>query len=198
MFTRIYTGDDGQTHFEDLDLPGERAIHSGMQITPGVNFRKFEPGYFSDWHTAPRRQYVITLAGEMEVGIGDGTKRRFGAGDVLMADDLTGAGPYYRRSRRPAPRVQSRYLLPSGRPGCRPATELPTGAVPTRARQGRCSHSGAFALIICRAVAKRSVPPSRGAMIGSVMPASRYSCNRSRRSPAPAGRDILRIRVCSH
>ena len=91
-FVRIYTGDDGQTHFEDLDLPGDRAIHSGMQVTPGVNFRRFEPGYFSDWHTAPRRQYVITLAGEMEVGIGDGTKRRFGAGDVLLADDLTGQG----------------------------------------------------------------------------------------------------------
>ena len=92
MFVRIYTGDDGQTHFEDLDLPADRAIHSGMQVTPGVNFRQFEPGYFSDWHTAPRRQYVITLAGEMEIGIGDGTKRRFGAGDVLMADDLTGQG----------------------------------------------------------------------------------------------------------
>lgn len=92
MFVRIYTGDDGQTHFEDLDLPSDRAIHSGMQVTPGVNFRRFEPGYFSDWHTAPRRQYVITLSGEMEIGIGDGTKRRFGAGDVLMADDLTGQG----------------------------------------------------------------------------------------------------------
>ena len=92
MFVRIYTGDDGQTHFQDLDLPSERVVHSGMQVTPGVNFRRFEPGYFSDWHTAPRRQYVITLAGQMEVGIGDGTKRTFGAGDVLMADDLTGQG----------------------------------------------------------------------------------------------------------
>ena len=92
MFVRIYTGADGQTHFEDLELPAERAVHSGMQVTPGVNFRRFEPGYFSDWHNAPRRQYVITLSGEMEVGIGDGSKRRFGAGDVLLADDLTGQG----------------------------------------------------------------------------------------------------------
>ncbi len=106
-FVRIYTGDDGQTHFEDLDLPGDRAIHSGMQVTPGVNFRRFEPGYFSDWHTAPRRQYVITLAGEMEVGIGDGTKRRFGAGDVLLADDLTRPGSHHRRGRRPAPRLRN-------------------------------------------------------------------------------------------
>ena len=62
MFVRIYTGDDGQTHFEDLDLPSDRAIHSGMQVTPGVNFRRFEPGYFSDWHTAPRRECDIKSA----------------------------------------------------------------------------------------------------------------------------------------
>jgi len=28
----------------------------------------------------------------MEIGIGDGTKRRFGPGDVVLADDLTGQG----------------------------------------------------------------------------------------------------------
>jgi hypothetical protein len=28
----------------------------------------------------------------MEIGIGDGTKRRFGPGDVVLADDLTGRG----------------------------------------------------------------------------------------------------------
>jgi hypothetical protein len=35
---------------------------------------------------------VITLAGQVEIGIGDGTVRRFGAGDVMLADDLTGRG----------------------------------------------------------------------------------------------------------
>jgi len=28
----------------------------------------------------------------MEIGIGDGTTRRFGPGDVVLADDLTGRG----------------------------------------------------------------------------------------------------------
>ena len=27
----------------------------------------------SDWHTALRRQYIITLSGEAEIGLGDGT-----------------------------------------------------------------------------------------------------------------------------
>jgi hypothetical protein len=37
-----------------------------------VQFRRTSPEYFIDWHTAPRRQYVITLAGESEVELGDG------------------------------------------------------------------------------------------------------------------------------
>jgi hypothetical protein len=32
------------------------------------------------------------LAGQMEIGIDDGTTRRFGPGDVVLADDLTGQG----------------------------------------------------------------------------------------------------------
>ena len=44
----------------------------------------------SDWHIAPRRQYIFVLSGAMEIGSGDGTMRRFGPGDVVLADDLTG------------------------------------------------------------------------------------------------------------
>ena len=47
---------------------------------------------FIDWHVAPRRQFIITLSGEVEIGLGDGTLRRFGAGNVMLADDLTGKG----------------------------------------------------------------------------------------------------------
>ena len=79
---RVYTGSDGESHFEDLELPYEKIA----DVPPHT------PGSFSDWHTAPRRQYVITLDGQAEIGIGDGTKRIFNPGDVLLADDLTGKG----------------------------------------------------------------------------------------------------------
>jgi hypothetical protein len=39
----------------------------------------------------PRRM-LATLVGQMEIGIGEGTTRRFGPGDVVLADDLTGQG----------------------------------------------------------------------------------------------------------
>ena len=40
----------------------------------------------------PRRQYTITLSGIAEVEVSDGTKRQVGAGDVLLAEDMTGEG----------------------------------------------------------------------------------------------------------
>ena len=63
-----------------------------VEDAQGIHFRRYQPGNFIDWHVAPRRQYVITLEGQVEVGLGAGPKRVFGAGDVLLADDLTGRG----------------------------------------------------------------------------------------------------------
>src|SRR5919201_7025946 len=89
--TRLYTGEDGQTHIEELDLASHPELTS-LMATKGVVFRSTQPGYFSDWHTAPRRQYVITLAGEAEIGLRDGSIHRLGPGDVNLAEDLTGTG----------------------------------------------------------------------------------------------------------
>jgi len=91
MIVRIYTGRDGRTHFEDLPLPPEEN-NVALQAGASLVFRSFPADYWSDWHTAPRRQYIFILAGQMEIGIGDGTARRFGPGDVVLADDLTGQG----------------------------------------------------------------------------------------------------------
>ena len=85
-------GHDGQTHFENLPLPAEERHNFALQAGANLVFRCFPADYFSDWHTAPRRQYIFILAGQMEIGIGDGTTRRFGPGDVVLADDLTGQG----------------------------------------------------------------------------------------------------------
>jgi hypothetical protein len=92
MIVRIYTGDDGQTHFEDLTPPAEESHTVALLADANLVFRRFPADYWSDWHTAPRRQYIFILGGQMEIGIGDGTTRRFGPGDVVLADDLTGQG----------------------------------------------------------------------------------------------------------
>jgi hypothetical protein len=89
--TRLYTGADGQTHIEELDLAAHPELTT-LQAAKGIVFRTTQPGHFSDWHNAPRRQFVITLVGEVEIGLGDGTVHRFGAGHVTLAEDLTGKG----------------------------------------------------------------------------------------------------------
>ena len=88
---RLYAGDDGESHMEELDLASHPEL-AALQGAKGVVFRSAAPGTFSDWHTAPRRQYIITLSGEAEIGLGDGTIQRLGPGDVNMAEDLTGHG----------------------------------------------------------------------------------------------------------
>ena len=80
-FVRCYTGTDGQSHFEDLDLLPPDMESSIEQAASSITFTRSPNGRFSDWHNAPRRQYAIFLSGgQMEVVIGDGTTRRFGPG----------------------------------------------------------------------------------------------------------------------
>jgi hypothetical protein len=94
MFMRIYSGQDGESYFEDLSqtLIGGEFGPTPTELAHGIFFTRQRPGNFSDWHTAPRRQYVIGIAGEVEIATGDGTAVRFKPGDVLLAEDLTGRG----------------------------------------------------------------------------------------------------------
>jgi quercetin dioxygenase-like cupin family protein len=92
---RLFTGDDQQSHLEELKMAftsGQIAEQTSIQPATGVIFTRMAPGTFVDWHNAPRRQYVITLAGGVEIGLGDGSLHRFGPGEGILAEDLTGKG----------------------------------------------------------------------------------------------------------
>ena len=92
---RIYTGADNRSHFEELEIPlGPAAYGHESERVPaaGVIFRETPEGGALDFHPAPRRPFVITLSGVGEIECGDGSRRRFGPGDVMLADDTTGQG----------------------------------------------------------------------------------------------------------
>ncbi len=93
---RIYTGADGESHFEDVDVPlvdrGGMGRISAAWKASAVLFRETDSDYHLDWHNAPRRQLVINLDGEVEIEIGSGEKRRLGPGSILLAEDTTGRG----------------------------------------------------------------------------------------------------------
>jgi hypothetical protein len=45
MIVRIYTGHDGQTHFEDLPLPAEESHNVALQVGANLVFRCFPADY---------------------------------------------------------------------------------------------------------------------------------------------------------
>lgn len=94
--TRIFTAPDGETHAEDINVALARDDQftelSQMAKATGVRFRRQAPHYFEDWHTAPRKQYVITLSGRGEIELSDGKKIPLGPGHILLVEDLTGKG----------------------------------------------------------------------------------------------------------
>ncbi len=94
--TRLYTGDDGQSHFEDvpIDLVDQelRGRLSEPWPASAVQFREVDGDYALDFHCAPRRQLVVNLTGSVEIEIGSGETRVLGPGTILLAEDTTGQG----------------------------------------------------------------------------------------------------------
>ena len=94
--TRIYSDGKGDSHFEDIDIPLTDAGSIG-QLSIGVAakeiiFREVEPSYDWDFHTAPKKQYIVLLDGEIEIETSIGDKRTFKAGEILLVEDTIGKG----------------------------------------------------------------------------------------------------------
>ncbi len=112
---RIHTGPDGKSHFQDVE-PVFRSLGDDSEtaeLIPGssITLRRFGPKRTNPWHHAPGRAAVFTLTGAVDIEIGDGTVRRLGPGDILIAEDLTGQG-HVTREVGPAPRVSIFVPLP--------------------------------------------------------------------------------------
>ena len=72
MIVRVYSGSDGQSHFEDIDLPDGDLDPVALKPGAEITFRYFADGEFHDWHNESRRQYAIILSGEGQFQLGDG------------------------------------------------------------------------------------------------------------------------------
>ena len=141
--TRLYTGTDDRSHFEELDIPLAPAAYGREWLCAPVKsviFRENPDGAWADFHNAPRRQFVITISGLAELECGDGSRRRFGPGDMLLVDDTTGQGHITREIEGPR-----RIIFIRGRP----RRDLPTVSA-------ACS----FAAPACSAAASTASCPS--------------------------------------
>mgnify|MGYP001568498106 FL=1 len=94
--TRIYTGEDGESHFAEIDIPirdaGEIGALSERFPVSDIIFRETAGDYDYSWHNAPCRQFVLMLDGSVEIEVSDGTRRTFHSGDILLAEDTSGRG----------------------------------------------------------------------------------------------------------
>jgi hypothetical protein len=94
--TRVFSDQDGVSHFEDFDIPledaGEIGRLSSREVVGNIIFRENDAAYDYGWHNAPERQYILLLDGEIEIEVGDGTIRPFRVGDILLVEDTTGGG----------------------------------------------------------------------------------------------------------
>jgi len=100
-YVRLYAGPDGESHFEDVEIglrlgafapPAPPVWLSASLPAERVAFGSASPGWYGDWHPAPRRQFLVYIAGEVEVEASDGEVRRLGPGSILLVEDTTGKG----------------------------------------------------------------------------------------------------------
>ena len=94
--TRLYSDKNGESHFEDIDIPLKNSGDIGRlyEILPvtGMMLRENPGVYNYDWHPAPGKQYIVMLEGMLEVEVSDGERRSFPPGDILLVEDLEGKG----------------------------------------------------------------------------------------------------------
>ena len=91
QIVRIYSGGDGESHFEDV-TPEEMVAIAKRLGEGDIQLNERPASSFSDYHTAPRRQYVVHLLGTAEYETADGSKRQLVPGDIVVAEDLSGHG----------------------------------------------------------------------------------------------------------
>jgi hypothetical protein len=97
----VTSGSDGESHAKAIELAlGERdffGLHNGLKQYVDEHpeaFRIFSvPGKLDlPWHTTARKEMFILLRGSSIMILGDGTRRTFGPGSIVIFEDSTGHG----------------------------------------------------------------------------------------------------------
>ncbi len=112
---KIYNDKNGDSHFEEIAIPlkesGPIGFLSDAVAAKDIIFREVLPTYDYDFHTAPQRQYIILLDGEIEIETSLGDKRQFKAGEILLVEDTEGKG-HKTRNLQPVKRKSIFITLP--------------------------------------------------------------------------------------
>lgn len=102
----IWVGDDGVSHFRDLEIDLEALSGALLAASPraggkisapiavkDARFRLAPGNQDTDFHCVPYRQLVLMLSGgASEITVGDGEVRTIGPGQIILVEDITGVG----------------------------------------------------------------------------------------------------------
>jgi hypothetical protein len=99
QYSVVFSDSKDVTHFryENLAWQSTEGTAGPLLATPfldaeKIGFLRIPRGYRADWHPAPSRRFVMVLSGTAEIEVGDGDRRMFGPGSVVLMTDTTGRG----------------------------------------------------------------------------------------------------------
>jgi len=98
VFTQVvlFTDADGRARWREqaiaLDQGKPMARLSALMPSGGCQLRRSPPGFRSEFHCTEIPQWVFILGGVMEIGLQDGSTRRFGPGEHFYSADLLPPG----------------------------------------------------------------------------------------------------------
>jgi len=100
-YVRLFADSLGESHFEDLKIdlneidfapPAPPIFTSDLNPSSNYGFASVLPRWESEWHPAPKRQFMIYLSGTIEAEVSDGEIRQFGPGSITLVEDTIGKG----------------------------------------------------------------------------------------------------------
>jgi len=100
-FVRLIVDDKGETHFRDEELemneadyrpPAPLLFVSHAHESSAIQFVRLPAGWVGESFTVPSKQFLICVAGNLDVTVSDGESRTFRTGDVVQMEDTHGKG----------------------------------------------------------------------------------------------------------
>ena len=100
-YVKIYADENRETHFQDMEAllkntdyapPAPPIAVSPHQTATGTVAIGFPPGWFGDFHPAPKCQWMVITSGVLEIGVSDGEKRTLPAGTIAYLEEAGSKG----------------------------------------------------------------------------------------------------------
>lgn len=95
----LYTDADGWARFREEAVPLDEgtpaARLSSLMKASALQWRESPVGFTSDFHCTGTPQWLVVLQGCMEIGLRDGSFRRFGPGQLFFSADTVPEGQVF-------------------------------------------------------------------------------------------------------